>query len=251
MPGLRPLRGRALWAIVAIVATIVTDLVAVWADLLDVDLMDRLIDGENVPEDELRERDDRQSLVGLLQLAVLVVSVFFFIRWFHASYSNLPLLGQPNLRYRTGWAIGAWFVPFLNLWRPKSIANDIWRGSAPDAPEYAREDWGDAPVTPLLHVWWAAWILTSIVAQVAGRAWWRGDTPEDLKNAAQLDMASSFVNVVAAVLAIAVIRALTSRQEQRTRRIATMPPTPPQPAGQGYTERYDSGGVTGSSGEPG
>ena len=38
-----------------------------------------------------------------------------------------------HLRYGTGWAIGAWFIPIFNLFRPKQIANDIDRASAPDA----------------------------------------------------------------------------------------------------------------------
>src|SRR5215213_2684690 len=32
-------------------------------------------------------------------------------------------------RYGTGWALGSWFVPILNAWRPKQIINDIWHQS--------------------------------------------------------------------------------------------------------------------------
>ena len=234
MGPLRPLGGRALWTVIALVAVIVTDFVAVWSDLQEIDLMNRLLDGEAVTEEELDENDARQAVVALIQLAVFIAAAFFFIRWFHGAYSNLRELGQPNLRYGTGWAIGAWFIPFFNLWRPKQIANDIWRGSAPDAPTFAQEDWKEAPVTTLVHLWWAAWIVASIVGNVVARLWWSGNTPDELKSAAQLDIVASFLDVVAAVLAIAVVRAATSRQEERTRRIATMPPAPSEPPGQGY-----------------
>lgn len=224
---LRPLEGRARWAVIALVAVILSDLVAIWSDLLEIDLMDRLIEKEEVTEEDADSNDVRQGVVALAQLAVFIAAVVFFIRWFHAAYSNLPALGQPNLRYGTGWAIGAWFVPILNLWRPKQIANDVWRGSTADAPPFAREAWKDVPVSGfLLHVWWAAWIATSIVGNAAGRAWWTGDTPEELKSAAQLDIAASVVDIVAAALAIAVVRSLTAREHERARRIASMPVSP-------------------------
>jgi hypothetical protein len=225
-----------LWAVIALVAVIFSDLLAIWSDLQEIDLVDRILDGEAVTEDELDDNDARQGLVALVQLALLIVAAVFFIRWFRAAYSNLGVLGQPNLRFGTGWAIGAWFVPFLNLWRPKQIANDIWRGSAPDAPPFEKQGWKDAPVTPLVHVWWAAWIAAGIVGNIVARLWWSGDTPDDIKTAAQGDIAFSFIDIAAAVLAIFVVRRLTSRQEERTRRIATMPvePQPLQPPSPGY-----------------
>jgi hypothetical protein len=219
---LRPLEGRARWAVIGLVAVILSDLVAIWSDVLEIDLMNRLIEGEEVPEEDLDASDVRQGTVALVQLAVFLVAVVFFIRWFHAAYSNLRALGQPNLRYGIGWAIGAWFVPILNLFRPKQIANDIWRGSTPEAPTLTQAAWRDVPVSPiLLHVWWAAWIATSIVGNIAGRAWWTGNTPDELKSAAQLDIAASMVDIVAAVLAIAVVRSLTARQQARAHRVAS------------------------------
>ena len=32
-----------------------------------------------------------------------------------------------------GWAIGGWFVPFLNLWRPLQMVLDVFRGASGSA----------------------------------------------------------------------------------------------------------------------
>jgi hypothetical protein len=43
-----PLERRALWVTVALLAVIVVDVAAVWADALEIRLIDRVLDGERV-----------------------------------------------------------------------------------------------------------------------------------------------------------------------------------------------------------
>ncbi len=224
--GIRPLEGRARWAVIALVAVIVSDVIAIWSDWLEIDLMNGVLEGEVASIDDLQSNDDRQSIVGILQFFALVVSAFFFIRWFHAGYVNLRALDQPNLRFRAGWAIGAWFVPILNLWRPKQIANDIWRGSDPDASSFHESAWKDAGIPLLLGLWWAAWIATNVIGNAVGRAWFGRDTADDIRDAATLDLASSVVDIGAAVLAVLVVRRLTARQAERGNRLAAAGPAP-------------------------
>jgi hypothetical protein len=56
--------------------------------------------------------------------ASLATAVGFLV-WFHRAYTNLPALGIEPLPYATGWTIGAWLVPLLNLVRPKQIMDTI------------------------------------------------------------------------------------------------------------------------------
>ncbi len=150
----------------------------------------------------------------------------FFIRWFHAAYSNLRVLGQPEIRYHTAWAIVAWFVPIFNIWRPKQIANDIWRGSDPDAPSFGKSAWKDVSVPALLGFWWAVWLVTNYVSNVWLRTAWEDDTIEEVKRSAQLDIAASITDIVAGALAIPVVLMLTRRQQARAARIAARPQPP-------------------------
>lgn len=52
---------------------------------------------------------------------LLIAKDFAFLVWFWLAYRNLDALDLRR-RYGTGWAIGGWFVPFLNLARPKQVA---------------------------------------------------------------------------------------------------------------------------------
>ena len=246
---LRPLRRRAQLAVLGLIAVVVADLVLIWSDLRTIDLMSRLLDEPAtilVELDALEANDDREAVVALVYFAALIAAIVLFIRWFHAAYANLRALKQPALRYRTGWAIGSWFVPFLNLWRPKQIANDIWRGSDPDAPAFTQAAWPTLPITPLLGAWWAAWIIGSLLSNAVGRAIWRADAAEDIRSAARFEIFTTGVEILAAVLAVAVVWKLTARQELRAQRVAA------ESAHRGTAPlQYDGRDVAGSSGQPG
>jgi len=106
--------------------------VAVVSDALEYALLGRIADGERPSDAEITFNDTRQAVIGLAQTGLQIALYVAFIMWFYRAYSNLPRLGVTGgLRFGPGWAIGAWFVPFLNLVRPKAIANDIWKGSDP------------------------------------------------------------------------------------------------------------------------
>jgi hypothetical protein len=60
------------------------------------------------------------AIVALLYLIFLVITAVVFFIWLTRSYKNLRALGvEPQ--YTTGWVIGSWFVPLLNLVRPLQI----------------------------------------------------------------------------------------------------------------------------------
>jgi hypothetical protein len=156
-PRYKPIALRAhvlRWWLLAVVAVdaVVTVLDAVHLSILDAD---------NFAGSEAVVRsDERLAAGGAALLAVFIVATFLWIVWFHRAYRNVESLDRIGLRFGTGWAIGAWFVPILNLFRPKQIANDIWRATDPDPPEGLA--WTSRPVAPIVHWWWATWLVASL-----------------------------------------------------------------------------------------
>jgi hypothetical protein len=148
-----------------------------------------------------------------------VAAAFFFIRWFHRAYKNLLALGAGELRFKPGWAIGAWFVPILNLWRPKQIANDIWRGSDPPYPP-GNSVWRDGPVAAVFAVWWGLFLVSNWSSQVALRLSISADEAAELQNATIGYLVSDGTDLLAALAAIVLVRRTTARQEERARRLA-------------------------------
>jgi len=125
------------------------------------------------------------------------------------------------------------------FWRPKQIANDIWRGtdSSTRSLHITKTD-----VAPLVGIWWAAWIIAGVVftrsslayastptALEAGVSAMLGDTAdaEDIRRAAVLDLVANGIDIAAAVLAILVAQRMTSRQSERERMLASLRESPP------------------------
>ena len=209
------LRSRARWTQIALIAVVIVDLVAVGSDFAEYRLL-----GSDYTIEEADANDTRQAAIGGIQFLLLVATAVFFIRWFKRAYENVNALDRPR-RYRIGWSIWGWFVPILNLWRPKQIANDIWRSTNPDP--------NDEAIHPLLTLWWAAFLLTNWASQGAFRAALAGDTPEELRLAALVYMVADSLDVVAAVLAIWVVRSLTARQAGRAQQAMPSVAVEPSP----------------------
>jgi hypothetical protein len=213
-----PLRGRAQVVTVVFSITAVICAVAVFSDALEWRLMDRIIAGEEVTDAEATANDNRQGTIGLVQLVLVIAAAVVFIRWMHAAYRNIYLVAPGERRYSPGWAIGSWFVPIMNLFRPKQMVNDIWRAGGRDA--------ADAQPGGLLLGWWLLWVLSSFIVNFAARSYRRADNAEEIKTGTILYLVSDAMSVVCAILAIVIVRKGTDRLDAKA---AAVPPPPPAP----------------------
>jgi hypothetical protein len=214
------LDGRRRAVTIIFGAIVAISVAAVISDILYIGLVDRILAGEDVSEAEALAGDDRQSLIGIIQIGAYVAGAIVFIRWLYGAYQNVDVVARPERRYGHGWAIGGWFVPILNFWRPKQIVNDVWRAGGRSA-EDTEPGW-----LPLL--WWTAFILSGIANRVAGRAW-DDATLEGTRDGTIAVMVSDVFDIVAAILAILVVKAATDRLDGRAAEIAK-PPEPDEPS---------------------
>jgi hypothetical protein len=184
----------------------------------------------------LQQADDIEHVLGICSVVWLISlagGAVGFLVWWYRAYRNLPGITGRSLRFGRGWAIGAWFVPILSLWRPKQIGNDIWRGGDPEAPGNAA--WTSLPVSPLVNWWWAIYLLSSFIGGVAGGLL-SGDpvlsnsvTSPDLipvanppshtdlvqEHSAAITLAfSNVIDIGSAVLAVLFVKGATERQDR-------------------------------------
>lgn len=201
------------------------DAFSLWAGVGVFDVVSDLIDhGWSADAEDRADRADTlYGLSGLLQALALLATAVVFICWFRRVRVNAEVFAPDGHRKARGWAVGGWFVPVLNFWRPRQIAVDIWDASAPATRETAPAGppqpagWEVQPKRTLLNAWWTLWLCTGIFGQVASRQYANAEEPEAIKQAVVSLMASDLLNIAAAVVAILFVRRLTAMQDAKAR----------------------------------
>ena len=114
--------------------TLVLAIVAVFSSAATMGVLD--VEGD--------PNDSRRRLIGSFQIWLFLGTSVAFLFWFHRVQKNLPALGGRELKYTPGWAVGGFFVPFLNLVRPIQVMREVWHGSDPSGLE--RDGAPDGPM---------------------------------------------------------------------------------------------------------
>ncbi|MBH5336527.1 DUF4328 domain-containing protein [Streptomyces pactum] len=185
--------------------------------------------------EDLDEADDFYLGMSVINFLVQVPIIVVWVIWFRRLRLNAEVFAPGRHRFGSGWAAGSWFTPVVQFWFPKQIANDIWRASTPQGPQAVR--------LALLSAWWVAFVsafgvglvssvMYAVAEDKADRAVEKGsiedfeESGDALKGSLGLSMVSLTLLIVAAVLALLVIRQITRMQEQR----AGLGPQPGGPA---------------------
>jgi len=161
-------------------------------------------------------------------LAALVGAgcVISFLVWFSRSYRNLRALGAEGLEYSPGVAIGWWFVPVVNCWKPFRVAVEIWRGSDPMAMKNDLASRAGMPTPALLAIWWMGWLTALVLDNLVAapdRLMYQGEVVT-----LPMIVAAGF-DILAAALAMAVILEIDRRQNMRHASITAMSERDGQP----------------------
>jgi hypothetical protein len=193
---------------------LIIDVVGLLAGLSQYSLLGRIIAETPVTQEEIDINDLVYGLTGILQVLVYLATAVAFCLWFHQAYKNLSLLGAKGLDFSPGWAVGFFFVPVLNLFRPYQVAKEIWEESDPFLRAGPGQAVNESAGTAVVAAWWAFFILRNIASNIGGRMMWREESPGGLQTATGILVAADVLSIVAAVCAILVVKGLRDRQQQ-------------------------------------
>lgn len=150
---------------------------------------------------------------GLIQFSVLVATVVAWGLWVHRAALNLRAF-EPDGQFEFSPAAQVWwyFVPLANLFQPFRATREILNRSAAAVNEF---DSRDEP----LNLWWASWVLSNVVSNVAIRL-----VPDPssfsttdlyfgrLTTASVVSIIEQGLSIAAAVLAFRLIRSINALQ---------------------------------------
>jgi hypothetical protein len=194
-----------LLAIAAVVLAL-----SAFAELSQASLLTALRDGtRTITPAEAKASDDRVAAFGAIGQLVVLAAAACMITWLWQSVRFDQVVLRRSSRFSRGWAIGAWFVPFLNLVRPKQIVDDVWNS----ATEVANG--GGARSRALLHAWWALYLgggFFQTMAIFSTRGSTGATDTDSLLQASRMSALGYGLTAVAGVLAVVWLRQLRQAQ---------------------------------------
>lgn len=211
----RPPRSRAQLAILFIALTGVAAAFALVFRIQELDVFNRLMDG-NVSLGDIKaayDSDQRINNITLITSGLYILGAIPFLMWFGACYSNLLAFGAIGLRYGSSprWASISFFIPILSLFRPYQNAKEILEYSQ------LRGDAASASTGWVVKWWWIGFIGMNITAFSFNQASIRLNSLfiDTLFNLNRAAIFYHSVMAIAAVMTINMILVLTRLQEQR------------------------------------
>lgn len=172
---------------------------------LQIELLERASFGI-ISLEEAEANDLRHSVITGVYAVVRLATVVAFLMWVYRAYANVRAMSGRKVDASPAWAVVCWFIPVANLVMPYRVVAEIAeKSSGPEHP----------PMKTLVRGWWLAFVAVGVASWFGNRAV-RGDNAvEQLINASRGDQLTDLLGIVAAVLAILVVRGIEQRQASR------------------------------------
>lgn len=190
------------------------DLVRIVSDAMQLSLL-----GGSYNADEGMANDARQSAISIGWVVIYFVTSIPFLMWVHRINVNCRGFGAKGLLLSPGWAVGSFFVPILNLFRPYQAMRQVWQASRNP------ENWQSQSGSPILGFWWGLWLLSCVMGQVSFRFSLHADTTDSLILSTGLSIAEGVVSVILTVTAILLVRGISRMQEALVNPSSAVPDT--------------------------
>ncbi|MEV6241455.1 DUF4328 domain-containing protein [Lentzea sp. NPDC051838] len=143
-------------------------------------------------------------LVDWAALFVQVVAGVAFVVWMSQARLNSDVITSKHQhRYANMWVFVGWIIPFLNLFIPFVVMQDIWRGSDRSQPMVGLKQ---RPQSGLVTAWWLCYLASNALVLIAGNS--------AVQDYATVYTLSAVMSVAAASLAARMIKRVNAMQEE-------------------------------------
>ena len=161
-------------------------------------------------------------IIAALILIIEIVALIMTLYWFYRANKNIHVFGAKEVSSPI-MAVVWWFIPILDLWKPHSVAQQIWKASNPQIILSNGIEWKNSPSSNVIIIWWVLFLL-SIFIGIAGEFFIPPESEQLLYNNTYTEQSMPFyeglLNIVSTILAIVstfffirIIRQISTWQE--------------------------------------
>jgi len=148
------------------------------------------------------------ATVILANWLLLIATYVVFGMWIYRAAANVVAAMVPGFDYTPGWAVGWYFVPLANLFKPFGAMRQIWNASHSGGSDLDRGE-------PLLVYWWGIWTFTGIASYFAFRLSLNPESAAEARSALEIETFSSVLSLALYPLAWLLVDRITRAQRDR------------------------------------
>ncbi|RMF61099.1 MAG: DUF4328 domain-containing protein [Calditrichaeota bacterium] len=157
------------------------------------------------------ENDSRQLSVGVLQILITSITLILGGIWIYRSNENVRKLGGKDMEFTPGWAVGWYFIPFANLWKPYQAMKELWLYSQ------STEEWHKYQSPRILPWWWGLWLISGFLGQLSLRLSLRAEGIDTLILASITEVVGDALDIPLIIIFLILIKQIYQGQMRQFR----------------------------------
>lgn len=158
---------------------------------------------------EIAGNDLIQQIITSLRSVIFLVLLVLFCMWTYRSNYNARQLGARDMQFSPGWAVGWYFIPIANFWKPYQAMREIWQASANPA------HWQQQPRGSILPLWWTLLLLSNVISTAALRLSLTAQTDSDVLLAWTVSAANDAVGLLSDATTLVLVTQIFRMQMAR------------------------------------
>ena len=165
---------------------------------------------------------DLERPLWMATIVTYLATIVAWCFWKYRCHRNLPALGAVNLQFTPRTAVGFYFLPLLNLFRPYQAMREIRWASNPKAANAIDCRFHHVSMSLLLLAWWISLILAGLANQATNAIVRQASKSDDISIHVAVcygSIASSIAFLVATLIAACLVLNIARRQERRAARL--------------------------------
>jgi len=199
-----------LWTLRFQYAHVAMSVIAIVSGYMQLEVLQAMdlgaFESQEAMEAAAEANDTRQQIVAIFQLLVYITAGVLSLMWIHRACFNARVRAT-SMQFTPGWAVGWYFIPIANLWKPYQAMKEIWETTDAQANKSMTEGaW-------LLGWWWTFWIVSNILANAAFRMSLRAESIDELLSMTKVMLASDLIDIPLTILFVQIVRKISSAQE--------------------------------------
>lgn len=99
------------------------------------------------------------SYAATAQLFLRILGFIIYLVWFYRAYEYFRQNNLSDATTTSGMAIGYYFIPFVNIYKPFKTMEEVYTWNSLDSDEVSD--------TAIVSIWWALWIINLFVVRIA------------------------------------------------------------------------------------